>query len=49
MGRLKSILLTSREHSMPYGCYAWTENQSFKLFWFYEEGFMEELTIIKKG
>jgi hypothetical protein len=47
MAVLKSILLAS--HSpMPYGCYAWTENDKFKLFWFWEDGFIEQLTIIKK-
>jgi len=48
MAVLKSILLKSY-HNMPYGCFAWTENDKFKLFWFYNDGFIEQLTIIKKG
>jgi hypothetical protein len=33
----------------PYGCFTFSDNIFFRHFWFIEDGFVEELTIIKKG
>jgi hypothetical protein len=31
----------------PYGCFAYSDSIYYRHFWFIEDGFVEELTIIK--
>ena len=46
---MRSRSIKTKHRVQPYGCFACADNQYYKHFWFYEDGFMEELTIIKKG